>query len=81
MLNSIGQEINVGDRVLHVSRHGSRMTFKVGHVISFGERQSGYNYRTHEPRIEPTVLINYDEHGNVYGPSRGVGLDKVFKLA
>ena len=74
MRNSIGQEINEGDRVLHVSRHGSRIDFKVGKVSGFGKRNVGYSGKT-----EPTVLIAYES--KAYGPSRGVGLDKVFKLA
>ena len=76
MRNSIGQEINVGDRVLHVSRHGSHMNFKVGKVTGFGERKR-YYYQQNNPEV--TVLIDYER--KAYGPSRGVGLDKVFKLA
>jgi hypothetical protein len=72
--NSIGQEIDKGDRVLHVSRHGSNLQFKVGNVTGFGERKMYYRQNP-----DVTVLIDYD--GKTYGPSRGVGLDKVFKLA
>lgn len=75
MINSIGQEIQQGDRVLTVTRSGSYMDFKVGRVSGFGERKApGYG----RPN-EPTVLIDYENRQ--HGKSRGVGLDRVFKLA
>lgn len=75
VVNSIGQEINGGDRVLTVSRSGSYMDFKIGRVSGFGERKApGYGRKT-----EPTVLIEYENRE--HGKSRGVGLDRVFKLA
>lgn len=50
------------------------MQFKVGTVKGFGERK-----RYYQQLPEITVIIDYGP--DAIGPSRGVGLDKVFKLA
>jgi hypothetical protein len=82
MINQFGQEIEVGDWVGYASKTGSCTDRKVGKVVRFGERKSGY----HGTAAEVTAYVHwlYDgtwsELRRIDEAGKGVGIRRLFKL-